>query len=497
MSAQSPVLIVVIPLIFALLTPLFGWWRKGLCYPIAIVALFLSFLVSLNTLHVVITTGTIHYRLGNWAPPWGIEYVVDALNAFVLVVVSLVAMLVGIYSKRSVELELPDKVVYFYTLFLLQVTGFLGIVATGDMFNLYVFIEVASIAAYALIGMGEREAAYASFRYVIIGTVGACWYLLGVGYLYIMTGTLNMANLSELLPPLYQSKAVLTGFVFIFIGVSIKMALFPLHAWLPNAYTLAPSTVSAIVSPLMTKIMAYVIIRVMFTVFKPDYVVAVIPAAAILGWMGAVAVIVGSIYAIAQTDFKKMLSYSVVAQIGTIALGIGLANRFGFTGAILHILNEALTKGCVFAVAGAIVYKMDTCNIDEFKNLYQKMPFTMAAFTMGAFSMVGIPPTSGFFSKLYLILGSIDAGQWVFVGVLLFSSILNAVYFFRVIQMATFETPKPDYSRSKPYEAVAKDEVPLSMLIPILIMAGGIVISGIFSPWIISTLIQAIIPAGF
>ena len=409
----------------------------------------------------------------------------------------LVFLLITTFSKQSIAKELPLKETPFYSLFLLLLTGLLGIVLTGDMFNLYVFLEVASIAAYALIAMGERDAAYASFRYVIIGTVGACWYLLGVGYLYIMTGSLNMANLSELLLPLYQSKAVMAGSVFIFIGISIKMALFPMHAWLPNAYASAPSTVSAIVSPLMTKIMAYVMIRVMFSVFEPNYAVSVIPIAPILSWMAVVAVIVGSIYAIAQTDLKKMLSYSVVAQIGYIALGIGLANRFGFTGAVLHIVNEALTKGCVFAAAGAIAYKMGTCHIDELKNLYRKMPFTMAAFTIGAFSMVGIPPTCGFFSKLYLILGSIEARQWVFVAVLLFSSILNAVYFFRVIQLATFEKPQPDYSRQKPYEAVAMDEAPLSMLVPVLVLASGIVISGIFSSGIIATFIEAIIPAGF
>ncbi len=492
-----PILIVIVPLLTSFCIPIVGAWKKRFCYPLVNLAILTSLLASIKIAALVLEQGPIHYFLGGWKPPWGIAYYIDHLNAFMGVLVSFLFLLIATSSKKSIVKELPLKETPFYSLFLLLFTGLLGIVLTGDMFNLYVFLEVASIAAYALIAMGEREAAYASFRYVIIGTVGACWYLLGVGYLYIMTGSLNMANLSELLPPLYQSKAVLVGFVFIFMGISIKMALFPLHAWLPDAYALAPSTVSAIVSPLMTKVMAYVLIRVMFAVFKPYYAVAVIPAAAILSWMAAVAVIVGSIYAIAQTDLKKMLSYSVVAQIGSIALGIGLANRFGFTGAILHILNEALTKGCVFAVAGAIVYKMDTCNIAEFKNLYRKMPFTMGAFTIGAFSMVGIPPTTGFFSKLYLILGSIDARQWVFVGVLLFSSILNAVYFFRVIQMATFETPAPDYSRNQPYEAVAMDEVPLSMLVPILVMAGGIVICGIFSPRIIATLIQAIIPAGF
>lgn len=439
MSLQSPVLAVVIPLIFAFLTLLFGWWRKGLCYPTTLVALSLSTLASLNTLRVVITTGTIRYHLGNWDPPWGIEYVVDHLNAFVLAIISCITFVVAVYSKKSVEQELPDKIIFFYTVYLLLVTGLLGIIVTGDMFNLYVFLEIASLAAYALIAIGENGAPLASFRYLIMGTIGACFYLLGVGYLYIATGSLNMADLSQLLPGIYHSKVIIVAFIFFLVGIGLKMALFPLHAWLPDAYTYAPSTVSALIAPTMTKVGAYVMIRIFFTVFKPYFSIELIPVTTILSWIAAFAMIVGSIFAIAQSDLKRMLSYSVVAQIGYIALGIGLANRAGLTGAVLHILNEVFTKGCLFSVAGAIVYKMGIRDIYQFRHLYRKMPFTMGAFVMGAFSMIGIPPTLGFFSKLYLILGSIDARQWVFVAVILISSILNVIYFFKVVETAYFE----------------------------------------------------------
>ena len=514
MIPQSPVLVVVIPLIFAFLTLLFGWWRKGLCYPITLVALSLSFLASLHTLNTVITTGTIHYYMGGWDPPWGIEYVVDYLNAFVLVIISCVTLVVAIYSKKSVEQELPEKIVFFYTTYLLLVTGLLGIIVTGDMFNLYVFLEIASLAAYALIAIGKDGAPLASFRYVIMGTIGACFYLLGVGYLYMATGSLNMADLAQLLPNLYSSKVVLVGFTFFVVGVALKMALFPLHTWLPDAYTYAPSAVSALIAPTMTKVGAYVMIRIMFTVFKPYFAIELIPVATLLSWIAAVAMIVGSIFAIIQSDLKKMLSYSVVAQIGYIMLGVGLANRAGLTGAILHILNEAFTKGCMFSVAGAIVYKLGTSNIYSFSNLYKKMPLTMAAFLMGAFSMVGIPPTCGFFSKLYLILGSIDAKQWVFVAVLLISSLLNVIYFFKVIEIAYFkprematkkekEILKVVYADGGSSEEIAMeadpirmDEVPLTMLIPILIMAAGILLSGIFYFDIITKVIQFAIPGG-
>jgi multicomponent Na+:H+ antiporter subunit D len=497
MIQQLPAIIVVFPLVLSFFILIAGLWSKRFCFPLAISAIFVCVLSAVILLASVIKQGPIHYWLGGWPPPWGIEYLVDHLNAFMLLAVSSISLLVAVHSKKSVEQELSEKQSQFWSLFLLLITGLLGITITGDMFNLFVLLEVASLAGYALIAMGRKDAALASFRYLLMGTIGASWYLLGVGYLYIVTGSLNISNLSELLPQLYQSKAVLVGFSFILIGIGIKMALFPLHAWLPDAYTHAPAAVSTAVAPLVTKVMAYVLIRVIFSVFKPYFSIEELPVTTILGWMAAVAVIVGSIYAIAQTNLKKMLSYSVVAQIGYIALGIGLANKFGLTGAVLHIFNEVITKGCVFAVAGAIVYKQGACNTLELKNLYRKMPYTMTAFTVGAFSMIGIPPTLGFFSKLYLILGSIDAKQWVFAGVLLLSSILNGVYFFRIIQIASFETPLPDYSRDKPYEAVTMDEAPLSMIIPMLIMAAGIVVAGILSADIVSTVIRYIIPEGF
>ena len=497
-SSPFPILIIVVPLISALFIPIIGRWRKNLCYPLVIAALSISVLSSIAILNIVIKHGTIHYYLGNWDPPWGIEYLIDHLNAFMAIIVSFISLVVAIYSKRSVEQELPEKIVYFYCIFLLLVTGLLGIVVTGDMFNLYVFLEIASLAGYALIAIGEDRAPLASFNYVIMGTIGACFYLLGVGYLYIVTGSLNMADLSQILPDLYHSKVVLVAFAFFIIGVAIKMALFPLHTWLPDAYTHAPSTVSALIAPLMTKVGAYVMVRIMFTVFKPHFSIELIPITTVLSWMGAVAMIMGSIFAIMQSDLKRMLAYSSVAQIGYIVLGVGLANRMGLTGGLLHILNHAFMKGCLFLVAGAIVYKMGMRNIYQFKDLYRKMPYTMAAFTIAAFSMIGIPPTCGFFSKLYLILGSIDAKQWVFVALILISSMLNVVYFTNVIRHAYFAPPEPDYAHNGgTREEVVMDEVPLSMLIPILVMAAGIILLGIFNGKIISTVLQFAIPAGF
>lgn len=516
MTEHFPILVVIIPLFMSFIIFLVRLTRYRCEWHLSTAATFLSFLISLFLLYTVLRTGPVSYWLGGWAPPWGIEYRVDYLSGFMVVIVALVVFVTSIYAGKSVKEEIGEEGgVPFFALYMLLVAGLFGIIMTGDMFNLYVFLEITSLSAYALVGVGnKRRAIVAGFNYLILGSIGACLYLLSVGYLYIMTGTLNMADLAQLLPNLYGSKVVLVGFVFFVVGIALKMALFPLHTWLPDAYTYAPSTVSALIAPTMTKVGAYVTIRVMFTVFKPYFAIELISVATILAWIAAFAMIVGSIFAIIQSDLKKMLSYSVVAQIGYIMLGVGLANRLGLTGAILHILNEVLTKGCMFSVAGAIVYKLGTSDIYRFTNLYKKMPLTMAAFLIGAFSMVGIPPTCGFFSKLYLILGSIEAKQWVFVAVLLVSSLLNVIYFFKVIEIAYFkprelatkreqEALKVVYVNGAQYEEIATetgslnmDEVPLSMLIPILIMAAGILVSGIFYFTIIAKVIQFAIPSG-
>jgi multicomponent Na+:H+ antiporter subunit D len=498
-QSPLPILVIAVPLLAAFVVPLLGRIRTQLAYWTVLLALIAQCAIALAVGHRVIVEGPIDYFLGGWDPPWGIALRIDHLSALMAILVTCIAVVVAVYSKRSVAKEIAGREVYFYTVFLLLVTGLTGIVVTGDMFNLYVFLEISSLTAYALIAIGEKPAPFSAFRYVIMGTIGACFYLVSVGYLFIMTGSLNMADLARILPALYNTNVVLVAYAFFFIGVAIKIALFPLHSWLPDAYTHAPSAVSALIAPTMTKVSAYVLVRVTLTVFEPWFSTEHLPIMTILAWMGAIAMIMGSILAIAQTDLKRMLAYSSVAQVGYIVLGIGLANRMGLTGGLLHIVNHAFMKGCLFLVAGAIFFRTGTRNIHEFKDLYRKMPWTMGAFTLAAFSMIGIPPTCGFFSKLYLILGSIDSGQWYFVVFILASSILNLIYFVNVIRHAFFppRIKSDDRDPPPPVAEVAKHEAPASMLVPIVVMAVALVALGIFNGEIIDGLIDAAVPASF
>ena len=494
------ILMVVVPLFASFFIPILGWRAKRLCYPLAIIAVLISLFSSLIVAKSVINHGHIQYFMGGWKPPWGIEFYIDHLNAFVAVVVTFISLLGVIFSKKNVEKDLPNKEGAFYSLFLLLITGLLGIVLTGDVFNLYVFLEVASLSAYALIAMGEKGAMYASFRYLLIGTIGASWYLLGVGYLYIVTGSLNMMNLSGLLPDLYQSKAVLVGFAFILLGVGIKMALFPLHGWLPDAYTYAPSAVSAMVAPLMTKVMIYVVIRVVFTVFSPEFLVSIAQATQILSWLGVLAILFGGIMALSQTDFKRMLCYIIVAEIGYMIGGIGIANAPALKGAILHILNDALMMACLFIVAGMVMYQTNGHKISDFKGIFRKMPFAAAIFTVGAVSVIGVPPTGGFFSKWYLLLGGIEANHWGFVIALLISTLINVALFAKVLDKGLY-THHGDASDHSSETAGHGSEprafkAPLSMSIPAWMVIAAILLAGIFNQAILKNLIQFAVPAG-
>ena len=498
-QSPLPILVIIVPLLAAFMLPVLGWWKRAVVYPITVLVLAFSFGTSLLVAVEVTRAGPLQYFLGGWEPPWGIEYRVDHLGAMMLVLLTFITLFVAIYSKDSIVAEAPDKEVPFYSVFLLLVCGLTGIVATADMFNLYVFLEITSLTGYALISIGRRAAVVSAFRYVILGTVGACFYLLSVGYLYSVTGSLNMADLSRLLPELYHSRVVLVAFAFFISGISIKMALFPMHSWLPGAYAEAPSAVSALLAATTTKVAAYVLVRVMFFVFEPRFSIDLIPVTTLLSWMGVVAVILGSVVAIAQTDVKRMLAYSSVAQIGYIVVGIGVANRLSLTGGLLHIVNHAVMKGCLFLVVGAIAYRTGLRKISDLRNLSVKMPWTSATFAIAAFSMIGIPPTCGFFSKLYLILGAIDAGDWVLVGLVLFSSTLALAYFGNVIRymyLPSGDVVPAEAMASAPAELV-RQEAPWSMLVPMLVFAAAILLLGLFNGEVIDNFIDPAIPESF
>ncbi|MFC1955164.1 complex I subunit 5 family protein [Chloroflexota bacterium] len=474
-------------LLFTFITTLVGIWRLNWAYIAAVIGMALALIAAGVGLFQVLNEGTLRHFLGGWPPPFGIEYMLDNLSAFMAIIVIFIGLIAVIYPPVAGLYTKPRKGVPMYGLLMLLIAGLVGVVITGDLFNLFVFLEIYSLASYALITLGGDRAMVASFRYLILGTIAGSFYLLGVGFIYFSTGTLNMADAAQLLPAIYDSPAVMAAAALIVIGMGIKMALFPLHVWLPDAHSYAPPVIAAVLAAIQIEVAAYVIIRMLLTVFQPHYFYEVLPVAAIIGWVSAAGIIFGSVMAIAQKDFKRMLAYSTVAQVAYIGLGIGLANPLGLIGGLLHILNHAFMKCGLFLVAGAIRYQTGLHEIHRFAGLGRKMPLVMAAFTVAALSMIGIPPTGGFFSKWYLILGSIDAQNWVFVAVIAASSLLTAVYFFRMIEKI-FAAP------SSGEKAVEQAREPgASILIPILTLAVGIIVLGLFNAYIVTHVLLPIV----
>ncbi len=491
-----PALLVVVPLIVSFLIFAFGLFDRRVCFPLLVSALAASLIFAAGSFWQVLSGGqAIHYYLGSWSPPWGIEYVIDHLNGLVLVAIAVVSLLAALYARKMIEREIPDsKHAPFYALFLLQVTGLFGMTVTGDVFNLYVLLEIASFSAYAIIGMGEGAAPFAAFRYMIFGTLGACAYLLGVGYLYMLTGSLNMADLKPLLVPLYDSPVLFVGFAFLIVGVAVKMAFFPVHTWLPDSYTLAPSSVTVLLAPLFTKVGAYVLIRLLFTVFEPSFSTAIVPATLVLGWVAVAGILFSSIMALAQTDFKRMLCYLIVTEIGYIVIGIACGNRPGLTGAILHIINDMFMMVLLFMSAGAIQACLGSRKTHEFTGLHGRMPVTSAVLVIGGLSVIGVPPMCGFFSKWYLILGTIDAKQWVFMATLLLGSLLSAILFFRIFERAYLKT---HHDAPHPSEAaIGLERAMKGELAPMVIAAAFVVLLGLFSGYIVQYSITYAVPAG-
>ncbi|MCJ7830864.1 MAG: monovalent cation/H+ antiporter subunit D family protein, partial [Desulfobacterales bacterium] len=466
MSTQLPAFIIIVPLLAAFATAAVGWINDRFCFPLTAAALTVSLFSCVALLARVLDENVIHYNLGGWPPPWGIAYRIDHLSGLILVVVSATALINLFAAHRSVQRQMAEKLGPFYTLYCLFVTGMLGIVATGDAFNLYVLLEITSLTGYALIGIGRSPAPLASLNSLFMGTVGASFYLLGIGYLYLMTGSLNMEDLARILPQMFQSKVVLFAFLICLAGLFIKMAFFPFHGWLPNAYSLAPSPVAGLLAPLTTKVMIYVMIRLTLYVFTPAFAFASLPINTVFVWLAVAAIVIASLLALSQRRLKRILAYIVIAEVGYMVGGLWLGNRDGITGAILHIVNDAAMTLCVFLAAGNLLFDGKEDSFEGLRGLFRTMPYSMAMFVVGALSLIGVPPTCGFFSKWYLLSGGMAAGRYGFVAALLFSSLVNLVLFFRIFEVGFFE-PREGHQGHPP---AALQEAPLSMLIPLLIV---------------------------
>ncbi|MBQ0041109.1 MAG: monovalent cation/H+ antiporter subunit D family protein [Clostridiales bacterium] len=429
-----PALIVVCPLCAALLNLVLNRINEKLGKAVIVLSVAASLIMSVFVLAQVITTGTIHYHMGNYDMPLGIEFVIDTVNGLIVVLVSLIGFLTLLFSDNfgyKFKTRLTKGAAN--TVLTLLIVGLLGMTLTGDVFNLYVFLEITSLSAYCLIALGGERGIFSAFRYLLVGTVAATFYLLGVAILYGVTGTLNMADMADILNEGGKDQAMLLAICFLVPAFGIKMALFPFHGWQPSAYSYSEAGAAPLITGVMGKIPAYAMFRYLYCIYGTDfkYFNSIL---VIVGVFSVFGMLYGSIRAIAQTDIRKILAYSSVAQIGYISLGFAIGTPIALCGAFLHMLGHAFMKGGLFFCTGAIRHKFGTVNIEDFGRIYKKMPLTCGTLTIAALSMVGIPPTVGFFSKWYLGSAAAMQGEWIYLAVLVISSLLNAIYFFRLIE---------------------------------------------------------------
>ncbi|MDO9225693.1 MAG: monovalent cation/H+ antiporter subunit D family protein [Pseudomonadota bacterium] len=495
LPAHLPALQVVLPLLSAPLAVLLR--HGGFAFAIVTAAAWAAFATAIGLwLQVgqLEPGGVISYHIGSWAPPWGIEYRVDRLASFVLLLVSGTAAVVLPWSRASIAREIPPERHYlFYAMFGLCLTGLLGITITGDAFNIFVFLEISSLSTYVLIALGQdRRALAAAYRYLIMGSIGATFIVIGIGFLYLMTGTLNLADMAVRLRAMESSRPVLAALAFLTVGISLKLALFPLHQWLPNAYTYAPSAVTAFLAATATKVSVYVLIRFYFSVFGESLVFHELPLPQIMLWLSLFAMFAASFIAIFQDNLKRLFAYSSVGQIGYITLGLSFDSVHGLTASIIHLFNHGITKGAIFLLIGGIVAvsavrgapsMSTTVTFARIAGLGKRMPLTCFGIVIAGLSLIGVPGTAGFISKWYLIVAALEAEQYWLVGAILLSSLLAVAYVWRFVEAAYFRPPPAGHE--------SRNEASLALLIPAWVLVAATLWFGLDTSFTVGSALEA------
>ena len=489
MSHQLPAILFLLPLFAAISMPVVCLKHRHWSQPISLTILAAMVLVSILNLHNVIHHGEVRYAFSGWTAPLGIEWVADGLASVILVLLSVLGLLGVVFTGPTSPKALGGRIVHYYTLILLFFSALTGIVFARDLFNLFVFLEVAAISSYALIGVAGGRALFAAFRYLILGTIGASIYLLGVSYLYAVTGTLNMADMADKLPFLLGSKALVGGLLFIFIGLGIKMALVPFHAWMPEAYAYAPDSVSPILASLLTKIVLLAWVRIIYWVLNASIVVYGIPILLLVAVLGALAAVIGASLALAQRDLKMMFAYGGISHIGIILIGIGQGNQTGFVGGVFYLLNDAVMQAALFFLAGVAFCHYGVRTIDDIGRVGKQAPWLTGSLVVIALGMVGLPPTGGFFGKWNIILGALEAGNYVSVAAVVFSTLLTLAYFVKLLEGI--------FRQTSTRLDVQFGEIPLSFKMTLGVTSAAIMLLGLFSSPIVQLLLNHALPPRF
>jgi len=474
---QIVVLAVVLPLLAAPACVLLRHPRVTRLFSLGVVAA--CFAIAVALLVEVRGGNVISYQLGGWPPPLGIEYRVSVINAYLLVLVTAMALVVLSFHSGGGPSRVPERRRHlYYAVFLLCISGLLGITITGDAFNIFVFLEISSLSSYILVSLGgHRRAVMSAFYYLVMGTIGGVFFMLGVGLLYQATGTLNLRDIAARLEPSLDDRSTLLALALLVVGISIKLAVFPLHHWLPNAYSFAPPKVSAFLAATATKVSFYLLAMILFTIFGAPFVFGELQLHMVLMPLSILAMFLASGAAIFQTDLRRLLAYSSVAQIGYMTLGLSTANAVGLAGGLVHLFNHAVMKGGLFLVVACLLHRVGSVHLDALAGVGRRMPLSCAALVIGGLSLIGVPGTVGFVSKWYLVSGVLERGWTAAAVLILLSSLLALVYVGRVVEALYFRRPAADHVRPDLREA------PLGMLAPTWILIAAAVVFGLTTDW--------------
>ena len=454
-----PALQVVVPMLVAPLVVLLR--PRGLAWAACTMASVLAFVIAIQLVQGVLAGGPASYLMGSWPAPYGIELKVDAFSALLLLVVTGASVFTLVGGRESLDRQIDaGRQPYFYAAWLLALAGLSGILVAADAFNIFVFMEVSSLASYVLIAGGpDRRALPSVFKYLVMGTIGATFYLIGVGLIYMMTGTLNLSDMELLIHTVADQRPILAAAGFITVGLALKAAIFPLHVWLPNAYTYAPNMVTAFLAACSTKVSLYILLRFDFFVFQGNLEGHAFQFAAYLMPLAILGILVGSAVAMFEKNIKRLLAFSSIAQVGYIMLGASFVTVAGLTAGIVHIFNHALAKGTLFLAVALFATVAAGLRLDDLKGIARRMPWTFGAFVIAALSLIGVPGTAGFISKWYLISAAMELGTagLPLVAVILVSSLMAVVYVWRIVEAACFgeATAEPASAVSVPPLLVA------------------------------------------
>lgn len=492
-------LFIIVPLGLAFLIPVFRKIIPGF-HKYAPNAGFL-FLLGLAVIFLFQKNGeTITYKVGGWEPvngiPIGIHLVLDGFNELLLIIINLLAFASAFYSISYIKKYTGES--NYYTLFCLMVSGMNGVVITGDIFNLFVFLEISVIASYALVAFGtDKEELEASFKYQVLGAVASLLILFGIAMLYWMTGTLNIADISKMLKTMGNSYAVIFTQVLFIGGFGLKAAMIPFHAWLPDAHSSAPSPISAMLSGVLIKAIGiYAMMRLFFNMLTVTYQISMV-----ITVIGVISMVIGVLLAIGQWDIKRLFAYHSISQMGYVVMGLGIGMliiacggdakiaALSIAGGLFHLVNHAVFKGLLFLNAGAIEHSTGTRNLNEMGGLSEKMPVTSATSFAASMSISGIPPFNGFFSKLLIIIAAVEARYYFFALLAIVVSILTLASFLKVQRYAFA-------GKSRFPETLRIKEVPFTMCFSMILLAVlCILMSILVFPGIRSTILMPAVNA--